>query len=61
MLSFVLPEDPLDPDYLLEPPGDPTVPPISEPGEPTPCHRADPASAPDRVLLLLPKRVNPAY
>ena len=36
MLSFVLPEDPLDPDYLPEQPGDPTSPPIGEPGEPEP-------------------------
>lgn len=36
MLSFVLPDDPLDPDYPLEPPGDPTSSPIVEPGEPEP-------------------------
>lgn len=37
MLSSVLPEDPLGPDPdLPTPPGDPTAPPIGEPGEPEP-------------------------
>ena len=38
MLSFVLPEDPFvpNPDYSPEPPGDPTSPPVGEPGEPEP-------------------------
>ena len=37
MLSFIVPEDPMIPDPdAPQPPGNPTAPPIGEPGEPEP-------------------------